>query len=72
MLTHDLFSGGLEIYDGPAPDGILVGPRVGIDYADAKDVAAPWRFAMAGTSWVSAPRNTLKAPSEAHLHESRW
>ena len=45
--------------DGPAPEAILAGPRVGIDYASPEDVAAPWRFAVAGTPWVSAPRATL-------------
>ncbi|KAG0613065.1 hypothetical protein M758_6G074000 [Ceratodon purpureus] len=57
---HPLFlPGGLEILDGPAPEAILAGPRVGIDYASPEDVAAPWRFAVAGTPWVSAPRATL-------------
>lgn len=45
--------------DGPAPEAILAGPRVGIDYATPQDVAAPWRFAAAGTPWVSVPRATL-------------
>lgn len=57
---HPLFlPGGVEILDGPAPEAILAGPRVGIDYAAPEDVAAPWRFAAAGTPWVSAPRGTL-------------
>ncbi|KAJ1281256.1 hypothetical protein BS78_04G293400 [Paspalum vaginatum] len=51
--------GGLEVLDGPEPESILVGPRVGIDYASPEHVAAPWRFAIAGTPWISAPRNTL-------------
>ncbi|CAA6662404.1 unnamed protein product [Spirodela intermedia] len=42
--------------DGPAPEGILVGPRVGIDYASPEHVAAPWRFAAADSPWISAPR----------------
>ncbi|XP_002973434.2 DNA-3-methyladenine glycosylase [Selaginella moellendorffii] len=59
--SHPLFSpGGLEILDGSSPDAILVGPRVGIEYALPKDVIALWRFAIAGTPWVSAPRNTLQ------------
>lgn len=57
---HPLYvPGGLEILDGPAPEAILAGPRVGINYAAPQDVAAPWRFAAAGTPWVSAPRATL-------------
>jgi len=54
-----MWTGGLEILDGPTPEAILAGPRVGIDYAASHDVAAPWRFAVAGTPWVSAPRATL-------------
>lgn len=58
--NHPLYiPGGLEVLDGPDPDDILVGPRVGIDYASSKDAAALWRFAIAGTPWISAPRNTL-------------
>nr|CAB3451232.1 unnamed protein product [Digitaria exilis] len=53
-------SGGLEVLDGPEPEGILVGPRVGIEYASPEHVAAPWRFAIAGTPWISAPKNTLR------------
>jgi DNA-3-methyladenine glycosylase len=53
-------SGGLEVLDGPEPENVLVGPRVGIDYASSEHVAAPWRFAVAGTAWISAPKNTLR------------
>lgn len=38
---------------------IVVGPRVGIDYALPEHVAALWRFAIAGSPWISAPKNTL-------------
>ncbi|WVZ73431.1 hypothetical protein U9M48_021737 [Paspalum notatum var. saurae] len=59
--NHPLYTpGGLEVLDGPEPESILVGPRVGIDYASPEHVAAPWRFAIAGTRWISAPRNTLR------------
>ncbi|KAJ1698702.1 hypothetical protein LUZ63_007214 [Rhynchospora breviuscula] len=58
---HPLYeSGGLEILDGPEPENILIGPRVGIDYALPEHVSAPWRFAIADTPWISAPKNTLK------------
>ena len=62
FTSNDLFalSGGLEVLDGPEPEAILVGPRVGIDYASPEHVAAPWRFAIAGTPWISAPKNTLR------------
>jgi DNA-3-methyladenine glycosylase len=38
----------------PIPDtDIATGPRVGIDYAQAKDRAAPWRFWVKGNRFVS-------------------
>ncbi|XVF55990.1 hypothetical protein PTKIN_Ptkin06aG0080000 [Pterospermum kingtungense] len=62
--NHPLYTpGGLELLDGPEPEKILVGPRVGIEYALPEHVSALWRFAIAGTPWVSAPKNTLRPPS---------
>ena len=53
---HPLFEpGGLTVHDAPRVKAILAGPRVGIDYAEPADRAAPWRLAVAGTAWVSAP-----------------
>ncbi|GMI63328.1 hypothetical protein like AT3G12040 [Hibiscus trionum] len=61
--NHPLYSpGGLELLDGPEPDKILIGPRVGIEYALPEHVNALWRFAIAGTPWISAPKNTLRPP----------
>ncbi|WOK96135.1 hypothetical protein Cni_G04842 [Canna indica] len=61
--NHPLYSpGGLEVLDGPEPEKILVGPRVGIEYALPEHVSAPWRFAIAGSPWISAPKNTLRPP----------
>lgn len=62
LLFNSLFFilGGLELLDGPEPENILVGPRVGIDYALPEHVNAPWRFAVAGSRWISAPKSTLK------------
>ncbi|CAN6478069.1 unnamed protein product [Victoria cruziana] len=61
--NHPLYApGGLEILDGLEPEKILVGPRVGINYASPEHVNALWRFAIAGTPWISAPRNTLGPP----------
>ncbi|KAJ3695958.1 hypothetical protein LUZ60_001335 [Juncus effusus] len=58
---HPLFTpGGLEVLDGPEPSSILIGPRVGIDYASPDHVKAPWRFAIADTPWISAPKSTLR------------
>ena len=55
-------TGGLELLDGPEPENILVGPHVGIEYASPEHVHALWRFAIAGTPWVSAPKITLRSP----------
>lgn len=44
------------------PEKIVVGPRVGIAYASEEDVKALWRFAIAGSPWISAPKNTLAPP----------
>jgi DNA-3-methyladenine glycosylase len=56
---HPLFRrGGLEVH---APDraspGLLVGPRVGIDYAQACHRDAPWRFAAADSAAVTARKS---------------
>ncbi|XP_050120818.1 DNA-3-methyladenine glycosylase isoform X3 [Malus sylvestris] len=46
--SHPLYTpDGLEILDGPEPEKMLVGPRVGIDYASPEHVNALWRFAVA-------------------------
>ncbi|KAL6912032.1 hypothetical protein ACP4OV_000837 [Aristida adscensionis] len=59
--NHPLYTpGGLEVLNGPEPEQVLVGPRVGIEYAAPEHIAAPWRFAIAGTPWISAPKNTLR------------
>ncbi|XP_071721057.1 DNA-3-methyladenine glycosylase-like [Rutidosis leptorrhynchoides] len=61
--THALFTpGGLELLEGPEVKEIVVGPRVGIDYALPEHVSALWRFAIAGSPWISAPKNTLRPP----------
>uniref|UniRef100_A0A2P2Q8L1 DNA-3-methyladenine glycosylase II n=1 Tax=Rhizophora mucronata TaxID=61149 RepID=A0A2P2Q8L1_RHIMU len=61
--NHPLYSpGGLELLDGPQPEKILIGPRVGIEYASPEHLNALWRFAIAGTPWISAPKNTLRPP----------
>ncbi|EPS71646.1 hypothetical protein M569_03116 [Genlisea aurea] len=60
--SHPLFTpGGLELLDGPEPEEVLAGPRVGIDYALPRDVDAMWRFAIGGSDWISAPKNTLRS-----------
>ncbi|XP_026413745.1 DNA-3-methyladenine glycosylase-like isoform X2 [Papaver somniferum] len=54
--------GGLEVLDGPEPENILIGPRVGIAYASPEHVNALWRFVVADSPWISAPKNTLGPP----------
>jgi DNA-3-methyladenine glycosylase len=51
--------GGLVVTAGTPPDAILVGPRVGIDYAAPADRDALWRYAVAGSRWVTR-RKTLR------------
>ncbi|HKU38690.1 MAG TPA: DNA-3-methyladenine glycosylase [Polyangiales bacterium] len=47
---------GLRVLDADPPSGMLVGPRVGIAYASAEHQAALWRFASAGTPYVTQAR----------------
>jgi len=55
---HPLYEpSGLELHDGPAPTLVLEGPRVGIGYAEERDIAAPWRLAEGNTAWVSHRRS---------------
>ncbi len=54
FTRHPLYApGGLELLEGAAPEGVLRGPRVGIDFALEADRRRPWRFALAGSAWVS-------------------
>ena len=56
---HLLYTeGGLELLEGAPAGAILTGPRVGVDFAREEDRLRPWRFAAAGTAWVSQ-RKTL-------------
>jgi DNA-3-methyladenine glycosylase len=48
--------GGLTVHEGSPPQRIVAGPRVGIDYADPEHRALPWRFAEAGSAWVTRAR----------------
>jgi DNA-3-methyladenine glycosylase len=45
--------GGLEVHDAAPARALLIGPRVGVDYAEPVHRDAPWRVALAGTPWVS-------------------
>jgi len=54
---HRVFeTGGLELREGEPPESVLVGPRVGIDYAEPEHRDADWRLAVGGTRWVSVPK----------------
>lgn len=55
-------AGGLVVERGVAPAGVLVGPRIGIDYALPEHRALPWRFAVADTPWVSHRRGLVARP----------
>ena len=59
---HPLFEpGGLMLRQGTAPERMLVGRRVGIDYADPEHRRLPWRFAVADSPWVSQRRGLSPA-----------
>ena len=51
--------GGLELLAGEPVPEILRGPRVGVDFASETHRLRPWRFAVAGSLWVSQ-RKTLQ------------
>ena len=60
FTRHQLcLPGGLELLEGTPSGDLLRGPRVGVDFAVAADRERPWRFALAGTPWVSQ-RKTLR------------
>lgn len=62
---HPIYSpGGLIVGPGPAPAAIAVGPRVGIEYALPEHQALLWRFADAGSRWVTK-RGDLRLPADA-------
>lgn len=48
--------GPLVVRQGHPPCSILEGPRIGIDYADARDRDAPYRFADAESPYVMKKR----------------
>lgn len=53
----DICSGDfLSLHAGTPPSRIVSGPRVGIDYADAVDIARAWRFGDADSKSVSHRR----------------
>lgn len=60
---HALYRpGGLTLRPGPAPAAMAVGTRVGIEYALPEHQALLWRWADAGSRWVTK-RKELRLPS---------
>ncbi len=57
--------GGLECRQGSPPARLLVGPRVGIDYATARDRRALYRFADPESKSVTV-RRTLRPGRRSH------
>lgn len=55
-------SGPLAVYARERTYPLLVGPRVGIDYAEPADREAPWRLAAADSRWVSHPKRLWPEP----------
>jgi len=51
---QDLLGGRFRLLQAPAPASILVGPRIGVDYAGAW-ADAPLRFGEAGSPFLSKP-----------------
>lgn len=71
---HPLFEpGGLELLDAEPARELLIGPRVGVDYAEPQHRDAPWRLALAGSAWVSQPRalKPLRGGVARYLVEQR-
>lgn len=54
---RDLTGDDLFVLDGPRPGRIVTGPRVNVGYA-GRWSERPWRYAVLGSAWVSAPRLT--------------
>jgi DNA-3-methyladenine glycosylase len=52
---RDLTGDDLFVEDAPQPGRILSGPRVNVHYA-GRWAERPWRYALAGSPWVSGPR----------------
>ena len=64
--NHPIYqAGGLELHAGVPPETILVGPRVGIDFAAPAHRDAPWRLAIGGSPWVSQRRHLRPEPPRA-------
>lgn len=51
---RDLTGDDLFLVDAPRPGRIVTGPRVNVHYAGAW-ARRPWRYALAGSPWVSRP-----------------
>lgn len=61
-----LAPGGLELRRGTDVRDVLVGPRIGIDYAEPVHREAPWRLALAGSRQVARVRGLRPDPTDGH------
>jgi DNA-3-methyladenine glycosylase len=59
-----------EAGEAVADDAVVATPRVGIDYAAPRDRAAPWRFVIAGSPFVSSARPAARRSRRASLSSS--
>jgi DNA-3-methyladenine glycosylase len=68
-----LIRGALTVRDAPPARDFLIGPRVGVDYAEPAHRDAPWRIALANTPWVSQRKTLtpLQGSVEAFLASQR-
>lgn len=64
-LSGSRLDGPIVVEAAPGPAPLLVGPRVGIDYAAEADRRAPWRVALAGSPFVTARRTLAPELSAA-------
>ena len=64
-------AGGLVVEPGPPPEAIAVGTRIGIDFAEPAHRALPWRFAIAGSTWVTHRRGLVPAASSKSTRARR-
>jgi DNA-3-methyladenine glycosylase len=64
---------GLQVHDAEPVRELLVGPRVGVGYAEPAHQRAPWRIAAAGTPWVSERRTLapLRGSVASFLRQQR-
>jgi len=63
--SASISTGNQTLEEGAVPASLLVGPRVGIDFAQSHDVKAPLRFAAADSRAVSRRRELTVLPRQS-------